>query len=230
MMNRQHAWNCVQSLRCIMAVCVLVWMWGCSSLAMTPAQKQWACDSAADAAVDRQDWDQAVLGHQAILKQDPGNCLALYHLGYIRGKLGDRIKETALYERAVQCGLDTDDRLFFNMGMAYGEMHLMQKALASFERAAVLNPENADNYFGLGLTAQAAGQYEKAQSALLKAVETDPRHWEARIIVARNYLDRGQLDAARVHLEALQQGIPDNEEVVQLWQTYEDRRVTSYDR
>jgi tetratricopeptide (TPR) repeat protein len=194
-----------------------------------PLETSWVCDAEADAAVDRQQWEQAYDLHQALLLKEPGNCLAMYHLGYILGAMGDRTQETRQYERAVQCGMDKDDLLFFNLGMAYGEMDSMDKALAAFERAVALNPNNAENFFGLGLTAQAAGQSQRAQTALVNAVKINPNHWEARILLTRIYLDSGRLAMARNHLEFLRRSIPNNEEVVELWQTYEDRSITTFE-
>lgn len=211
---------------------VLFGVGGCSSMGSPPGrtmQKEWRCDDDADASVKRQEWDVALSRHQALLNNEPHNCLAIYHLGYIRGKLGDRTQETVLYEKAIQCGLDTDDRLYFNLGMAYGEMNLMDDALSAFERAVSLNSRNAENYFGLGLVAKWAGRIERAEAALIQTVDLDPRHWEAHMLLTRIYLDKGRLDAARPHLDHLLEHVPDNDDVEALRQIYEDRRVTSFE-
>lgn len=206
----------------------MIWVWSCASVKPPQEQRDWVCDEEADAVVRQQNWDHALADHLSLLKEDPDNCLAIYHLGYIYGKMGKRMEETVQYERAVRCGLNMDDHLFYNLGMAYGEMNLTDEALAAFEQAVRLNSQNAENYFGLGMTAQAVGQTEKALSALLKAVDLDPHHWEAHMILARIYLDQGQLTSARIHLDVLRKGLPKNEEVTELWQTYEDRRITTY--
>lgn len=229
MFDRQYPGQNPGPYGLIIAIVMVSWVWGCSTMSKPSLQASWVCDAEADAAVDRQQWEQACVLHQALLVKEPGNCLAMYHLGYILGRMGDRMQEARQYERAVQCGMDKDDRLFFNLGMAYGEMNLMDKALASFERAVTINPDNAENFFGLGLTAQAAGQRQRAQTALANAVKIDPNHWEARIMLTRIYLDGGRLAAARNHLELLRRSVPDNEEVIELWQTYEDRSVTTFE-
>jgi tetratricopeptide (TPR) repeat protein len=228
MFNRLNEWHNLGHFQITFAVLLLIWIWGCAAVGPRSGQRDWACDDDADAAVERHDWLEARVRHQALLQDDPDNCLAIYHLGYIYGKLDDRLEETRHYERAVHCGLDTDDLLFYNLGMAYGDMGLMKKALAALEQAVALNSQNAENHFGLGLIAQAQGHTEKALSALLKAVEVDPHHWEARIILTRIYLDRGQLAAARVHLDTLRESVPDHDEVAELWQTYKDRSITTY--
>lgn len=228
MLDRPNAWNDPGRYRFIVVLSAMLWIWGCAAMGPRSVPPDWDCDDAADAAVEREDWHDARIRHQALLQDDPGNCLAIYHLGYIHGKLDDRLEETRHYERAVQCGLDTDDLLFYNLGMAYGEMGRMEEALAAFEKAVALNPQNAENYFGLGLIAQVDRQTERAMTALLKAVEVNPHHWEARIILTRIYLDQGRLAAARVHLDTLRESVPDNDEVAELWQTYLDRSITTY--
>lgn len=191
---------------------------------------KFSCSDEADAAVERQDWKQAVEQHEALLKKTPDNCLAIYHLGYIWGKMGDRHKETDFYLKAVKCGYNTDDNLYFNLAMAYGDLGKFSEAIASFERAISLNPKGADNYFGLGLMTQAQGQTLKAQNALQKAVLIDFKHWEARILLTQILLDQGQLNAAADHLQLLEKEMPENEEVAELKRIYDDRRITSYDQ
>jgi Tfp pilus assembly protein PilF len=60
-------------------------------------------------------------------------------------------------------------------------------------------------------------------------VEIDPRHWDARLELARIELDRGRLEEARVQLEAVQKGAPDNELLQALWHIYQDRRIIVFD-
>ena len=213
-------------------ILMLLWGGGCASMGTssgTPVPRKWRCDAIADAAVEREEWDLALTRHRILLEREPLNCLAIYHLGYIQGKLGHRQEETLHYEEAIQCGLDTDDQLYFNLGMAYGEMDQTDEALSAFERAVSLNSRNAENYFGLGLVANWAGRIDRAEAALIQAIDREPRHWEARLLLTRIYLDGGRLDAARSHLEYLTQHVPENAEVEELRKLYEDRRITAYE-
>ncbi len=216
-------------------VCLLMvfsWLAGCATMETSTERelrRQWSCDRDADAAVDRQQWDIALSRHQALLNRDPNNCLAIYHLGYIHGKLDDRPQEAIFYEKAIDCGLEGDDRLYFNLGMAYGEMNRIDDALSAFEQAISLDHQNAENYFGLGLVATWDGQTERAENALIQSVNLDPRHWEAHILLTRIYLDTGRLDDAQPHLEYLLANVPDHEDVQELKRIYEDRRITAFE-
>lgn len=230
MSNRRCARPTALWFICLMML--LHWVAGCSSMdtkAVRERQKQWRCDDEADAAVSREEWNLALSLHQALIKNEPHNCLAIYHLGYIHGKMGDRSQETVLYEKAIACGLDGDDHLYFNLGMAYGEMNRMDEALSAFEQAVFLDNQNAENFFGLGLIATWAGLIEKAEAALIQTVDLDPRHWEAHILLTRIYLDAGRLDDAQSHLDLLLENVPENDDVEELQRIYKDRRITKFE-
>jgi tetratricopeptide (TPR) repeat protein len=213
----------------VVAAALLLGIWSCVSTPPHLQSRQWSCDAQADRTVTQGQWEQALNQHQAYLVAHPDSCLTIYHLGYIWGQLGDHAKEAALYNHAVQCGYDGDDQLYFNLGMAYAELEWPGKAIAAFERAVALKPQNADYHFGMGLAAGSAGRRDLAIQALTKAVEIDPRHWDARLELARIELDRGRLEEARVQLEAVQKGAPDNELLQALWHIYQDRRIIVFD-
>jgi tetratricopeptide (TPR) repeat protein len=176
-----------------------------------------------DAAVESGDWQQGLAAHQHLLAVDPSNCLAMFHLGYIWGKLEDHQKEIDFYQRAVACGYNQDDRLYFNLGMAHVAMGQMEAALDALERAVGVGPANADNHFGLGLVAGKAGFIQRAATAMEKAVALDPLHHEARVALIRLYLDHSRWRDARRHLVALEQKDPQNIELPELWETLHRR-------
>ncbi len=207
----------------------LAGLWSCVSMAPNIESRQWACDARADQTVKDENWEQALMRHQEFLAANPGNCLALYHLGYIWGQTGDREKEIEHYNWAVACGYNNDDQLYFNLGMAYADLDQMDNAIASIERATTLMPKNAENHFGLGLIAVSAGRPDLARRALTTAVDLDPGHWDARIELARLDLDLGRLEEARIQLEAVQKGAPDHEALQTLWRIFHDREITAFD-
>jgi tetratricopeptide (TPR) repeat protein len=217
---------------CLLAatLIILVGIWSCVSAPPVPRARHWACDPQADQTVTEGQWQQAQMQHQAFLADHPNSCLTMYHLGYIWGRLGNHAEEIDLYHRAVRCGYDEDDQLFFNLGMALAELGQTENAVTAMERAVELDPRNAENHFGLGLAAASAGRVDMALSALTNAVAVDPRHWDARLELARIELDQERLEDARVQLEAVQKGDPDNEALKILWHIYRDRTLTTFDK
>ena len=185
------------------------------------------CDAVADEAVDRGDWDTARKEHERVLREQPDNCLALYHLGYIWGQLGDSEKEVHYYEAAADCGY-LDDRLFFNLGMVYADQGNIEAALGTLERAAQLNPKNPDNFFGLGLTRQMAGHQAEAEAALITALRLDKAHTDARLALIRLYLDQSRWQEARRQLAHIKPGDPGYEAARELQQILESRQAEAY--
>ncbi len=209
---------------------VLALLGGCASQPGPAMSATWHCDPVLDAQVDHQEWEKALAGHERLLASEPGNCLAMYHSGYIWGHIGERDKEIQLYEQALACGYRDDDRLYFNMGMAYGDLGDLGRASEAFKKASAIAPGNADNYFGLGLIALAAENQPQAEQAWLHAVKIDPRHWDSHLALARLYLDQSRWDAARPHIDAVRQGEPDNEEVDEVEEILKTREAIQYAR
>ncbi len=210
---------------------LVVWImvgWGCAATGPASRQGPWQCPPGADEAVTRGDWQDALARHRAIVRQTPDNCLALYHLGYIHGKLEDREQEVEDYERALKCGYDGNDQLLFNLGMAYGESGRLAEAVDAFEGAVKLNPGNADNHFGLGLMYHAAGRTDDAINAFAKALSMDAHHREARLALCRILLDQGRLDEVKHHLDLLSREPDEDGEVRQLRRLYRRRRILIY--
>jgi tetratricopeptide (TPR) repeat protein len=203
---------------------------GCATQPHHQTVRLESCDPVADAAVESGELEKALAGHERLLAKTPGNCLTMYHLGFIWGRLGDRHKEVGFYEAAIKCGLMTNDGLYFNLGMAYGGLGDLDRAVQTFERAIAINPDHADNYFGLGLMQQAAGKPEQAEAAFLHAVSVDPEHRDARVALARLYLDQSRWDQAELQLEAVERIDPGAEDVRELRRLLESRRALQYER
>lgn len=215
------------------------WLWpwmvvgllsSCASMSSDVSKTTWSCDRSADVAVQQEQWQQAVQGHLKLIQENPSNCLAIYHLGYIWGRQGDPEKEIAFYQKAITCGYTHDDQFYFNLGMAYVDLHQMDKALEAFNHTVMINPKNPEGHFGIGMVAQTKGDTFTAEKALVKAVAMDPQHWDARMLLCKIYLDQGRMEAVRPHLQMLLKYIPENEEAQALWHVYQDRRVTGYDQ
>ena len=156
----------------------------------------WTCDEEADDAVRRQDYEAGILLHQLFLEKEPGNGLALYHLGHAYGQTGDHEMEVSYYEKAIALGFRRD-RIFFNLGMAYGELNQGERSIRAFRRALEIDPPNADNHFGLAMAYQTNCDDKLAEGEFLKAIKIDPQHLDARLYLSMLYADMGNLQRAR---------------------------------
>ena len=186
---------------------------GCSKALLgknAEAQKTWICDKEADEAMKKNDYGAGIILHQRFLEKEPENALALYHLGYAYGQIGEHLREVSHYEKAISFGYKRD-RIFFNLGMAYGELNQTQKSIGAFKQALDMNPGSADNHFGLGMAYQKSATDKLAEEEFLKAIDIDPRHVEARLFLSMLYADWGELQKAAKQLRQAIKIDPTNE-------------------
>jgi tetratricopeptide (TPR) repeat protein len=162
----------------------------------------WRCDAEADDAMERQDYRAGLVLHQRFLEKEPGNALALYHLGYAYGQTGDHRKEVVYYEKAIGLGFE-QDLVFFNAGMAYGELNQGEKSIRAFKKALDIDPASNDNLFGLAMAYQRNANDRLAEREFLKVIESDPGHLDARLHLSMLYADRGDLQSACVQLRKI---------------------------
>ena len=146
--------------------------------------KTWTCDKEADEAMRLQDYETSILLHQLFLKKEPENGLALYHLGYALGQTGNHEKEVFLYEKAVALGFK-ESGIFFNLGMAYGELNQMAKSITAFRRGIKHNPGDLDVRFELSRIYYDMDDFQNAEDQLRGILEIDPTHGLARELLER---------------------------------------------
>lgn len=211
-----------------LAVSISLVLCACATPKAVRRSPQSGCDAAIDAAVHKGDWQTALLDHQRFVTDFPGDCLALYHLGYIWGQLGDRPQELQFYEKAVACGYDGDDRLYFNMGMAMASLGELEGARSALAKAIATNPGNADNHYGMGLMAQALDQPDQAELFWCKGVALNDGHVEAHLALVHLFLDQSRWEEARSHLDRVQAVAPDNEEARALREILRSRQALEY--
>ncbi len=192
------------------AVCVGA---GCSKVLSEKSAepvKGWTCDKEADEAMKRNDYEAGISLHERFLEKEPENALALYHLGYAYGQIGEHLREVSYYEKAIVLGF-REEGMFFNMGMTYCEIGQAEKATSAFKEALKINPGSADNHFGLGMAYHITVTNGLAEEELLKAIEIDPRHADARLLLSLLYADWGELQKAAGQLRKVLEIDPTND-------------------
>ena len=222
----ERFWRANQGCLLLAGIALLIGLSGCAGTtppAPPPAAPRWQCDPEADAALKREAFQQGIRLHEALLVAQPDNALAWYHQGDARGQTGDHAREIACYQRARSLGYTHDEGLFFNAGMAHLELDQVPQALAAFQQAVALNPDGADNHFGLALALQAAGDERAAEAHLRQAVFLDPGHIDARLHLALICIQSGDTEGARAELQAVLAQDPQNPQARQLLEALEAR-------
>src|SRR5690348_2573447 len=114
------------------------------------------CDVRADYALGVEDYREAIRLHREVLRNDRGNALAHYHLGFAEGMVGNRTAEIEEYHRAEALGLRTWD-LFLNLGLAEGESGHLHAAMRNQKIAVMLGGDRPEAHYDLALTEEHLG-------------------------------------------------------------------------
>jgi tetratricopeptide (TPR) repeat protein len=131
------------------------------------------CDKKADEALKDRRYEKSVILHEFYVKENPDNGLAMYHMGYSYGQLGEHENEVRCYEKAISLGF-YGSGIFFNLGMVYGEMGRYDDAVKMFRKELELDPGDSDSIYQLGTLYLKTGQIEKAEDQLEKLMKVDP--------------------------------------------------------
>ena len=175
--------------------------------------KTWSCSEEADRATSMKDYQTGIVLHERVLENDPNNALALYHLGYAYGQIGDHSKERSHYEKAIALGYSTE-HIYYNLGMAYGELSELEKSIWAFKKALEFNPVSSDSHFGLAMAYYQKGFQDKlAEEEFLKVVDIDPTYLDARLYLSIIYADRGETQKACNQLREILKIDPTNTRV-----------------
>lgn len=160
------------------------------------------CDIDADYALGVEDYPKAVRLHQDILRRNPNNALAHYHLGFAYGMDHDGAGELREYLRAKNLGLRQWD-LFLNLGLVYFERGDSRSAVEAFATATELGPQHSEAHFNLGLAYERAGRLQEAISELSASLRLKPEQPEAENSLAVVYAETGDYAHARALWEKL---------------------------
>ena len=156
------------------------------------------CDPAADHFLSAENYAESIRLHRQLLKTQPDNPLAYYHLGFSYGMLDDQTDEIRAYRRAIALGLVRWD-LFLNLGIAYLHTHDLEGATHALQLAALLGPGHPEAHFNLALAYERRGMLDPARDEMLLSLWLDPKQPDARNTLALIYAEQG--DGARASAE-----------------------------
>jgi|GEM_PF-1789459 len=114
-----------------------------------------------------------------------------------------------LPERAAEAARDavkaagTDARALYRLARSFYSRGLYRESLPLYERAAVLEADWGEAWFGLGAAEWALRQPASAEAALRRAVELEPKDWQARQFLGCVLCDMGRKAEAKEMLESV---------------------------
>lgn len=171
---------------------------GIAGNAEARAGEQQVCDVAADYSLGVEDYPEALRLHAEVVRMQPTNALAHYHLGFAQGMLGNRTAEIDEYQRAASLGLKNWD-LFLNLGLAYLETGNLNAASASLKQAVLLGENYPEPHYNLALLDERRGMLAVAEREVVTSLRLNPRQPDARNLLGVIYAERGQ--SVRASLE-----------------------------
>lgn len=137
---------------------------------------------------------------------DPGNTEALNALGIARARAGRPSDALAAFERIL--AIDPRNvHAYENIGT----VHLggdPAAAAAAFARALELSPVSSRAQAGLGVVALQQGRRDEAIARWRRAVELDPRNYDALFNLATGLLNAGRPAEARPYIDAFVRTAP----------------------
>jgi Flp pilus assembly protein TadD len=139
----------VSTAALIVVVALMMFSSGAFSSGAAAAEDQ-LCDIGADSALGSEDYSMAVELHRQVLRSEPDNALAHYHLGFAYGMVGRASEELSEYQTSARLGLKSWD-LFLNLGLAYLREHELAPATEALESAVALGPQHAEAHFNLAM-------------------------------------------------------------------------------
>jgi tetratricopeptide (TPR) repeat protein len=137
------------------------------------------------------------------LKAQPSYALAKLNLGiaYLSQQKSDEARK-ALLEAAEK--LPRDPYGWYNLGLVYKDTGEHEKAIEAFRKVTEINPNEPDAFYFVGYLQTQLQKYDEAITAYQAALKIFPFHASAEFGLAKAYQRKGDVDAAREHLQRFQ--------------------------
>lgn len=176
--------------------------------AIAAAREAQVCDVDADQALGQEDYPLAIRLHINVLRLDPNNALAHYHLGFAQGMEGNGATEINEFRRAEALGLENWD-LFLNLGLAQLEKGDLDAATDSLRTAVLLGDEHSESHLNLAVVEERRGMLADAERETLSSLRLNRKQPDARNLLGVIYAQEGKTTrASRVWRELVSE-VPD---------------------
>jgi tetratricopeptide (TPR) repeat protein len=178
--------------------------------AIAGGAEEQVCNVRADYVLGVEDYSEAIRLHAEVVRKHPNNALALYHLGFAEGMMGDKKAEVREYRRAAALGLRNWD-LFLNLGLAQLEIGELDAATDSLQQAVLLGENHPESHFNLALAYERRGLLADAERETLASLRLNPRQPDARNLLGAIDAQEGQTVRASLVWRELVRDLPDYE-------------------
>ncbi len=127
------------------------------------------------AALDRKDFDRAIIGYSEAIRLDPNNVTALTNRGIAYGHKNEMDKAIADFSNAIRFD-PKDSRSLNGRGYAYFRKNDLDRALADYNEAIRLDPNYVQAINNRGLLYGRRRDYDRAFTDFSEAIRLDPTY------------------------------------------------------
>jgi tetratricopeptide (TPR) repeat protein len=166
------------------------------------------CDVTADFALGREDYPTAITLYRRLLKSQPNDAVAHYHLSFAYGMQGRDQEELTEYLTSVHLGLKNWE-LFLNLGLAYLDQRELARATEALETAVAYGPEHAEAHFNLAIVYESQNRLGAALREITVARRLAPSDLDAANTNAIICAEMGDIAGAHDIWTHLVQSVPD---------------------
>jgi len=166
----------------------------------------------AQAAIDRQDLEQARNELLQLVAQTPGSAEAHQRLGKVLQLQGRLNEAEACFRRALELDPDYVAALI-GLGNIEAARREFPSDLNRFETAIEIDPPNAEAHFACAGLLETMGRPDEALAAYFRALEFNPLHPEVSQRIGAIQLARNQPDQALARLDQAVDLAPENGDV-----------------
>jgi tetratricopeptide (TPR) repeat protein len=89
---------------------------------------------------------------------------------------------------------ERDDLYYFSLGVAFGVINKIEKAISTFQKAIEMKPNDHDSWNNLGIAYGNQGEIEKAINSYQKAIEIKPDFHESWNNLGNAYGSKGEIE------------------------------------
>jgi Tfp pilus assembly protein PilF len=129
-------------------------------------------------------FNDAIEDYSRVIAINPSYYEVYNNRGMLYKKLGQNEKAIEDLIKAIASNPSFDENTYFNLGYAYAEAGLYDKAILTFDQVITVDPTYTDAYANRAIVYAVIGQRERALDDFNKAIELKPGE-------AVNYFNRG---------------------------------------
>ena len=170
--------------------------------------------AAADAALKAGRADEAIHRLTELLEADPAQAAAVYRVLILQLYRAGRLDEGARWGEAAAERHPRDLEILNLLGVVYRRLARYPEALATLDRAAKLNPNNAAVQSNRGNVLLDMGDGARAEAVFAKLVRIDPRNGDHQRQLGRSLMKQGKAAAA---MTRLRQAVALKKDHVEAW-------------